>query len=172
MTRDWIVESQVCKPWRLLIEAGCFQTKAETGFPSIHLLHPSLLQKPPLASEAPRTSTLLQPCNQLVLRLTLQSQTIDAVTYLPSHTADYSVYQFTVLLVEVKGREGGGVAGWGGLPSELMWGYDKLLQPPGTDRLSLVFIFFRFFLFVFLKITLNSEHRDSYITHNMSVNVF
>lgn len=92
--------------------------KAETGFPSIHLLHPSLLQKPPLASEAPRTSTLLQPCNQLVLRLTLQSQTIDAVTYRQSHTADYSVYQFTVLLVEVREereegkKDGGGWMGW------------------------------------------------------------
>lgn len=109
--RDWRVESQVCKPWRLLIEAGCFQMRAETSFPSVHLVHPSLLQKPSLASEASCASTLLHSWNQPVLRLTLQFQTIDAVTYQLSHTADYSVPQFTALLVrveeqrkEIKGR--------------------------------------------------------------------
>lgn len=100
--RDWTVESQVCKPWRLLIEAGCFQMRVETSFPSVHLVHPSLLQKSPFASEASGISTLLHSWNQLVLRLTLQFQTIDAVTYQPSHTTDYSVPQFTALFVRVE----------------------------------------------------------------------
>lgn len=43
--------------------------------------------------------------NQPVLRLTLQSQRIDATTYPLSHTTDYSVPQFTVPWVEV--GEGG-----------------------------------------------------------------
>lgn len=96
--KDWTVKSQVSKPCRLLIEAGCFQMRAETSFPPCPSCPSILVTKTPLAS--PRVScdsTLLHSWNQLVLRLTLQSHTIDTITYPLSHSTDYSVPQFTVV---------------------------------------------------------------------------
>lgn len=82
--------------------SSCFQMRAQTTFPSACLVHPSWL-----CINGEKASALVRLQQQPLLRLTLQSQTIDGVTYPRGHTADYSRPPFT----DVRGWRGGGVTG-------------------------------------------------------------
>lgn len=111
VARDSAAKSQVWR--RLFAQSGSFQMRARTTFPSAGLVHPSSLR-----IKGKRTSVVVRLQKQPILRLTLQSRTIDAVTYPRSHTADYSKPPFTVVRVEEEEewREGrwraGGQMSW------------------------------------------------------------
>lgn len=82
LVNDWTVKSQASKLWRLLSEAVVSKWEQRLVFPPPALsINPRYIKKYTLLPwRRPKTSTVLRLCNWPLLRVTLQSQTIDAVT--------------------------------------------------------------------------------------------